>query len=673
MIESLDLDTLTWADLVLAARSRLGDLGSDWTLHAPVDPGMTIIEALAAQLETQVFQLDQTDPNFVVRAARLLNIDPTKTATPTVLLSALRTPNTANTPESAGQVVPGLVLTSDTSSATLTTQSTVTFIADATLAQVDVDGIEVSGSLRARQPIVLFGSEHDLTLTIRAPRIPTGGELAIAFAIEPAPGEPDPRFGWSSTLDSIITHVEEPTGTRDVGHSDSRDETTRNKLDLTWHVNGERVTVNDATFGLRHSGLVLLPLRPGPPGTLTVSIGASRPRWVDPPVLTGVTLNAFVGHDRQAHSFTTGTDPKLVRVLSEANLKGLANPELRLAGLFSDLAATSPTKLLADPHNTLTLRERDGRSYQWTQIDAIATAGPGDRVFEVDRDQSALRFGDGTHGRVPRPARPFDAQLHLVTGGGAGRALSNATQWHTTGIEARQEQTIRGGTDPETTPEAQDRIRRTGRARTVTVRAEDYRSIVQRIPGLKTARVHVVAGYDPNAPSVHVTDAVSVIVIPTAYRPSLSDEALTGDYRVKTPRLDAGLREPLQAALQQSRLVGTNVFVVEPTYRPVAVTLETVAATALSPRPVIAALRRYLDSVVGGPDGHGWAVGQPVPVATLLGIAQKVIGSTTLSSIVVRVGSDETQRCAPQLSTCDSIPLRRTDLPYLDRVTLVTP
>ena len=60
-LEQLTLDDLTWSQMVLAIRRRIPAASNgEWTLHAPVDPGVTLLELYAYLLEQRVFWLDQT-------------------------------------------------------------------------------------------------------------------------------------------------------------------------------------------------------------------------------------------------------------------------------------------------------------------------------------------------------------------------------------------------------------------------------------------------------------------------------------------------------------------------------------------------------------------------------------------------------------------------------------
>ena len=52
MLPALQLDDLAWRDMVDAIRSRIAAVSDEeWTLHAPVDPGVTLLELFAYLLE----------------------------------------------------------------------------------------------------------------------------------------------------------------------------------------------------------------------------------------------------------------------------------------------------------------------------------------------------------------------------------------------------------------------------------------------------------------------------------------------------------------------------------------------------------------------------------------------------------------------------------------------
>ena len=67
-LDPIVLDDLDWKGMVDAIRRRI-PAASDgqWTLHAPVDPGVTLLELFAWQLEQRLYHMDQV-PDTLNRA-----------------------------------------------------------------------------------------------------------------------------------------------------------------------------------------------------------------------------------------------------------------------------------------------------------------------------------------------------------------------------------------------------------------------------------------------------------------------------------------------------------------------------------------------------------------------------------------------------------------------------
>src|SRR5262245_16160825 len=79
-LDPIKLDDLTWSEMVVAIRRRIAAAsGGKWTLHAPVDPGITLLELFAWLLEQRVYWMDQIPDSLVRGALRLLGEEPKPT------------------------------------------------------------------------------------------------------------------------------------------------------------------------------------------------------------------------------------------------------------------------------------------------------------------------------------------------------------------------------------------------------------------------------------------------------------------------------------------------------------------------------------------------------------------------------------------------------------------
>ncbi|HEY9283481.1 MAG TPA: hypothetical protein VIP46_08510, partial [Pyrinomonadaceae bacterium] len=80
MLETVKLDDLTWGEMVAAVRRRVAAASAgQWTLHAPVDPGITLLELFAYLLEQRVYWMDQVPDSLVRGALSLLGERPRAT------------------------------------------------------------------------------------------------------------------------------------------------------------------------------------------------------------------------------------------------------------------------------------------------------------------------------------------------------------------------------------------------------------------------------------------------------------------------------------------------------------------------------------------------------------------------------------------------------------------
>lgn len=79
-LEPVQLDDLSWGEMVVAIRRRIAAASAgEWTLHAPVDPGITLLELFAYLLEQRLFWMDQMPDSLVRAALSLLGEQPRPT------------------------------------------------------------------------------------------------------------------------------------------------------------------------------------------------------------------------------------------------------------------------------------------------------------------------------------------------------------------------------------------------------------------------------------------------------------------------------------------------------------------------------------------------------------------------------------------------------------------
>jgi hypothetical protein len=395
------LDDLTWSDLTTAARGRIPAASNGkWTLHAPVDPGVTLLELHAWLLEQRLYWMDQV-PDSLTRGALTLLGDAALDAqcASTVLSFAF-------TPPQPATIAANTLMTLQDSDPPLVFRvlSSVTLLPMAMRAasrtvrsnpacrprlSVSIGNVDRTTELISNRDICLFtdsgaASEAQITLWLTQPLTPaaTSQTLTLAFVLDPTGNEIPAE--WAANAASVGAPAT-----------------------LSWWYTGavgQRTqfpgsSVSDGTGGMRRSGIVGLRQpadwsTPGPDATgafpYTLWIRADSAAFPTPPRLLALWPNAAIAvHQRE------------IDRRHEVDW-------LPLPGNALELDADEQPPLVAG--TKLQLRERDGVWYDWLPTADLAFHGREDRVFVIDRDAGALRFGNGETGRVPVPGWQVTSQ-----------------------------------------------------------------------------------------------------------------------------------------------------------------------------------------------------------------------------------------------------------------------
>jgi Baseplate J-like protein len=674
-VPELLLDDLTWDDLVERGRRAIPAASEGrWTLHAPVDPGVTLLELFAAELEQRLFTLDRV-PDTLVRAVMRL------------LLGEGAGPRPAQAAVAVMRLLPGdaavdLPAGSPLRQAAddrlvLTTEHGVLAVPSAEVTRLEVDGTDLLPRLRAGEPVAVFGAdgrdealleltaatpatEHRLYVAVEDPTVATGWQPGTAPPSRPSllAATPARGLGWVADDGSAVfldgDGQQIPAG--DLGAL----ALTGGRHRPRWEaLVGDRVwplRVNDGTGGLRVSGLVRLRPPPGRtfPATVRLRIAKPSPEVPLHPLVSALVANAVVARHR--------------RLVDREDVAG--EPVLALPHRELDLADAAPhtdrplDRVLDGPGlASLTVRHPDGAEETFSAVPDLAFSQPGDRHMRVDRERGVLRFGDGRGGRIPRWERDASARLRYWVGAGVPPEVGTEVDFlDPSGLAARTVTRLRWGREPEGPEAARARAAQALSRSTRAVTAADLEAVVRAVPGVRLARVHVQPGLDPGHPGAAVPDAVTMVCVPAVQRRGPEDLRA-----VPAPEPDHGSLAAVAAALDRARLVGARVFVRGPAWRRVEVDAELVVlatdAAALL-RRAEGALRHFLDPLVGGPRAAGWPFGGAVLPADLSALLQRILGRQgEVRELRVREPDGTPTNCEP-------LPLRPSELPRLVRVAL---
>ncbi|MCP2163329.1 putative baseplate assembly protein [Goodfellowiella coeruleoviolacea] len=629
------LDDLSWADMVAAIRRRIpAESGGSWTLHAPADPGVTLLELFAYLLEQRLYWLDQVPDALVVAVLRLLGLDPPRPARAAATVLRL----TADWPGTPVPVVPaGTVLTRDP-------LGVVTFTLDEDVAVFPVDPAgevtvwtdrDRTADLRARRGVSLLGG--------------AGGAAEARFTLPLTGALPAP--GWLS----LLVELDAPAASPPSWSPDAVDDVPAPAaLTWSWFRPGEPgarafAEVVDGTAGLRRSGVVRL----RPPADWTTQdrgllVATSAATFSAPPRLLQVAVNVSAARHREHRR----AGPELVEQV---------RAWLRLPGQHLVLPDAEDRLLAAEVHLA---------GQEWTPAPDFTFGASTDRIFLVDRAEGAVVFGDGLTGRIPHPTD--DVWVDYVIGGGRSGNGGTTGNWVPTqdavlrrgALVAANLVQAAGGADPETVAQARQRAAAALGEVTRAVTEADFVTLARTTPGVAVARAHAALGEHPGLPCAAVPGAVTVHIVPLVPRDGLTGaDGAAGADVVAAPVPDPGMVCAVAARLAQARLLTTEVFVRAPAYRAVRLRVDLSGAPADRARVstvLTAALRRYLDPLVGGDDGTGWPFGGPLRPSALLRAVQRALGE--LAEVAgVAVGLDGAE--ADQ--DCQDVALRPGELPVL--------
>jgi hypothetical protein len=271
----------------------------------------------------------------------------------------------------------------------------------------------------------------------------------------------------------------------------------------------------------------------------------------------------------------------------------------------------------------------------WTSVDSFYASGPDDRHYVVDLEAGTVEFGNGIQGYPPQIGQRIRATEYRFSQGATGNVAAKAINAVTGLPPGTPPVTVvnplaaQGGQDAESIDAGLNRIPGELRRRDRAVTAGDFQELALQTPGVHVARAECLPRFDPHNRGVQAAGVVSVVVWP-------ADDARNPN----APLPDRNILRAVCQWLDQRRLVTTELYVIPPTYRKVAV------AVGLQAKPGfgIEAVRRWVELVLRqylaplppyGPTGQGWPLGRRVYGPELEAAALQVEGVEFLEGLNV--------------------------------------
>jgi hypothetical protein len=299
---------------------------------------------------------------------------------------------------------------------------------------------------------------------------------------------------------------------------------------------------------------------------------------------------------------------------------------------------------------------------QWTEVDGFYASSPDDRHFVVDLEAGTVSFGNRVQGYPPQIGQRIRATEYRYGGGTAGNVAPGAINKlpSISNIKVNNDLSTQGGADSESVADALDRIPGELRRRDRAVTASDFSELALATPGAAVARAECLPRFYPTTFQSEKAGVVSVVVWPT-----------TDAKHPNAPVPDRDLLRNVCAWLDQRRLVTTELYVIPPTYRKVAVAVGFEAKPGFG----VEAVRRWVELVIRqylaplppfGPDGNGWPLGRRVFGPELQAAALQVEGVDFLEGLDVAGWDENTQSWI-----AGTVNLNPWEVPELAEITVV--
>jgi hypothetical protein len=677
---------------------RIPVYAPEWTDHNASDPGITLIELFAFLGENLLYRFNQIPESTYLRYLRLLDI-PLRPAQPASALLALTTKDVAGqlvprgTEAKAGSVV--YETKAEVHVWPLTVYALARSIApsptDPEQKAYSERAIDAIGELPSGQELVFYTNEplspDPAAPDARVVDFTNAVDKALWIAVvadDPATATAASMVGLTLTVgfmpdEQDLTMAEVDACPGDLGTSGAVQAappgpsvlwqvSTADKRDGTGGPVYETVTVaSDTTSGLSRQGVITLRLPQDP-----LDLGVYN--LPDPDIRGTGAFPPELDDDRLVVLFwiraTRRDDSSIGKVLwvgvnaAEVDQSRAAPPEYVGTGTGdADQRYTLTNTPVID--GSLILEVEEGGAWTaWTAVDGFQASAEDSRHYVIDLEAAEVRFGNGVQGRAPQLGERIRARSYRYGGGVVGnvpaKGISKLDGFST--VKCSNPLPASGGAEPETIEAALERVPGELRRRDRAVTHDDFRELALATPGASVGRAECLPLFYPKLPATtQAAGVVSVVVWPAEDR-----------RHPNAPVPDRTLLRQVCQWLDARRLVTTELYVIPPTYRQIAVAI----GVNVKPGYDVEAVSNWVELVVRqylaplppyGPDGQGWPLGRRVYGPELEAAALQVEGVEFLEGLsVASANSDGTWSPAPA-----GVDLEIYEVPELTEITVV--
>lgn len=319
-----------------------------------------------------------------------------------------------------------------------------------------------------------------------------------------------------------------------------------------------------------------------------------------------------------------------------------------------------------------------GLPQRWREVNDFADSGFEDLHYTLDSLTGEIQFGPlirepdalkrHTHmrSRIQQPTRkeltftnsdataqllenqygaipPRGSEIRMVayrTGGGRkGNVQSGTLRFLRSAVpyvtRVENHKSARNGADAETLEHAVLRAPQILRTRDRAVTAEDFEVLTQQASSGAIARVRCLP-----ANSVRDAGRVRLLLVPQANTDAIAQGV---GIAPELFTLDHALQQQILSYLDERRLLGVEVQLQQPEYVGVSVRTQVALEPAYDhPQAqeeilfnLSVSLYRYLNPLIGGPEGKGWPFGRPVYPSDIIALLQQTPGVRYLGAVLL--------------------------------------
>jgi len=311
----------------------------------------------------------------------------------------------------------------------------------------------------------------------------------------------------------------------------------------------------------------------------------------------------------------------------------------------------------------------------WEAVDGFEDSQEGSRHYVLDPEAGSITFGNGIRGRAPQIGERIRAVEYRYGGGAEGNVGAKAISQISgvPSVKCSNPLPAVGGAPGETIADGLERVPGEFRRHDRAVTSSDFQELALATPGAAVGRADCMPLFDPTTKDQNAAGVVSVVVWP---REDLRNP--------NAPLPDRTLLSNVCQWLDARRLITTELYVIPPTYKKIAV------AVGLQAKPGygIEAVRRWVELVVRqylaplppyGPDGGGWPLGRTVYGPELEAAALQVEGVQYIECLRLAAWDDGAGKWTeaagvPDADGCpprESISLQLWEVPEVAEITVV--